>query len=253
MTETFPIEFADGRSATAVRVTTLAELPGALGALGLMPPRPTVVVVGGAGGLEEADLDRLRSLFTEAIVPAIQAHHAAGVDGGTLSGVMRLFGETRAAAGAGFPLVGVAAEGTVLLPGDACSGDVCSGGQAELETRHSHFVIVPGDQWGDESPWIARAATILAGGAPSITVLINGGQIALDDVERSREAGREVIVIEGSGRSADALTAALAGATADDRAAEIAARGGLRPVRADDPAGLARALSAALGGVQEAL
>lgn len=244
MTEPFPIEFAANRTATAVRVATTDELPGALGALRLIPPFPTIVVVGGAGGLREGDFERLRSLFADAIVPVIREYGAAGVDGGTLSGVMRLFGETRVASGGGFPLVGVVAEGTVRLPGTVGSDD-----RAELEPRHSHFVIVPGDEWGDESSWIARLATILAGPAPSITVLINGGEIALDDVQRSLDAGREVIVIEGSGRSADALAAALAGTATDDRVEAIAARGGLRLVRADDPAGLARALSAALGVV----
>ena len=246
MTEPFPIAFTDGASATAVRVSTPGQLPGALGALGLIPPRPTIVVVGGAGGLEEADLDRLRLLFADAIVPVIHAHHGAGVDGGTLSGVMRLFGETRAAAGVGFPLVGVVAEGTVRLPGAVEPKGGGSDVQAELEPRHSHFVIVPGKEWGDESPWIARVATILARDAPSVTVLINGGQIALDDVEHSIEAGREVIVIEGSGRSADVLATAVTGTATDDRAEAIATRGGLRLVRADDPAGLARALSAVL-------
>ena len=53
-----------------------------------------------------------------------------------------------------------------------------------LEPHHTYFVIVPGDDWGAESPWIARTATVLAGAAPSITGLVNGGQIAYADVQR---------------------------------------------------------------------
>jgi hypothetical protein len=241
MTESTPkpaIEFPDGNTAMAVRVSGRDELPGALTELGLVPPRPVVVVIGGAGGFEESDIERLRSLFAQAIVPVLGEHHAVGVDGGTSAGVMSLFGETRAAAGADFPLLGVVAEGTVALPGDPTSAE-----RAELEPNHSHFILVPGDQWGDESPWIADAATTLAAHVPSVTVLINGGQIALRDVEASVDVGREVIVIEGSGRTADALAAALAGTPTDPRAAAVAARGAMRSLPADDPARLAATLA----------
>lgn len=241
MTESFQLVFPDSRVATAARVASPAELPAALGALGLARPRPSLVVVGGAGGLGESDLDRMRPLFAAAIVPVLWEHGGVGVDGGTRSGVMRLFGEARAAAGAGFPLVGVVAEGTARLPGEPGPDE-----RAALEPGHTHFVVVPGDQWGDESPWIADVATALSGAAPSVTVLVNGGQIALDDVEHSLDAGREVVVVAGSGRAADALAAALDGAAADRRAAELAGRGGIHSVPADDPAGLARSLSAAL-------
>src|SRR5271156_2207743 len=43
-----PIELAGAGSAPAVRVTDLKELRAALDVLGLDPPRPTVIVVGGA-------------------------------------------------------------------------------------------------------------------------------------------------------------------------------------------------------------
>ncbi len=238
MIEAFPISFTDGDTATAVRVDERGQLPAALAALGLGSPRPTVVVIGGAGGLDAADVERLRCLFAEAIVPVIDDHHAAGVDGGTAAGVMQLFGETRAAAGAGFPLIGVAAEGTVHLPAQRTSGE-----EADLDSHHSHFILVPGHHWGDESPWIAAAATTLAADAPTVTVLINGGKIALHDVEASIAAGRQVIVMKGSGRAADALAAALAGTPTDPRAAALATRGGMRTLPDDDPARLAAALA----------
>ena len=153
----------------------------------------------------------------------MQQRAAVGVDGGTLSEVMRLFGEAYSALAATFPLVGVAAVGTVQLPGEQPHQDDA----AVLEPHHTHFVLVPGDDWGAESPWIARTATILAGDAPSITVLINGGQIAYSDVERSVQAGREVLVIDGSGRTADVIAAAVSGVT------DVRAGIGGRRLRAD--------------------
>jgi hypothetical protein len=204
VTSPFRVELADAGSAPAMHVTDANKLRAALDVLGLHPPRPTVVVVGGAAGLEEARMDGLRPVFGVGIVPVMEKYRAVGVDGGTRSGVMRLFGEARAATQATFPLVGVVASGSVKLPQEQGGRHV----ETLLEPNHTHFVIVPGKKWGAEAPWIARTATVLAGVAPSITVLANGGQIAYSDVQRSVEMGRPVFVIASSGRTADVFVGA---------------------------------------------
>lgn len=238
MTAPLRYEFADGLVARAMEVDDAAALPAAVSALGLDPPRPTVTVVGGAGGLDETSLENLRSIFLTGIVPVLQQYNAAAVDGGTLSGVMRLIGETRAQLGASFPLVGVAAAGTVRLPDRPARPDV----DTVLEPHHTHFIIVPGDEWGAESPWIAQTTTVLAGGGPSVTVLINGGEIAYADVERSVQALRRVVVVAGSGRTADAIAGALVGKISDDRAERLAGTGLIDTVPLDEPAALAALL-----------
>lgn len=243
MTTPLRYEFPDGLVACAMEVDDPAALPAAVSALGLQPPRPTLTVVGGAGGLEETDLDTLRSIFLSGIVPVLQRHNAAAVDGGTFSGVMRLIGEARAQFGASFPLVGVAAAGTVRLPGRPARPGV----DTVLEPHHTHFVIVPGDEWGTESPWIAKVAGVLAGGRPSVTLLINGGEIAFADVERSVQALRRVVVVVGSGRTADAIAGALTGEIADERAARLVRTGLIDTVPLDDPAALATLLDDVIG------
>ena len=236
-------DFPDGFAARAVEIIDVEDLHSAVDILGLEPPRPTVVVVGGAGGLDEADIDRLRPIFASGIVPVLERHQAAAVDGGTLAGVMRLCGEARASLGASFPLVGVAAAGTVQLPGRPPSPD----GGAALEPHHSHFLIVPGDKWGAEAPWISHTATVLAGSSPSVTVLVNGGHIAYDDVERSVQDGRRVVVVAGSGRTADTLADTLDGAESAERAQALTDSGLISSVPVDQPAALADALGAILG------
>jgi len=84
---------------------------------------------------------------------------------------------------------------------------------------------VPGSAWGDESAWIAETATQLASGAPSVTVLINGGEVTWEDARQSIRAGRLVITIAGSGRTADLLAAGLRGDPTDDRAKALIASG----------------------------
>jgi hypothetical protein len=241
MTTPFSLHFADGQEATAVRVQRDGELPAALAALGLKAPRPVAVISGGADRLDPADQDRLRPLFGSGLVPALASLGAAAIDGGTWSGVMRLLGEARSAADAGFPLIGVAAAGTVTLPGDQPSRD-----RAMLDPDHTHFVLVPGDHWGAESGWITRVATELAGDAATATVVINGGEIAYSDIQRSLAAGRPVITVAGSGRIADQLAAALEGGPADERAVALVKSGLVQAVPADGPARLASVLTSVL-------
>lgn len=229
-------------AAVCVRVDVPDDLPAALAAGGLSNPRPVLVLVGGAGGLSPAEQARLTPLFVHGLVPAVERSGAAVVDGGTDSGVMRLLGEARAASRGQFPLVGVVAEETVRLPDGGAARDDA----ADLEAHHTLFVVVPGADWGSEAPWIQRTATQLARTAPSMTVLVNGGDIAFGDAFLSVEASRPVLVIAGSGRSADLIAAALRGETADARARDLAASHLVSQVDVDDPEALCAAVTRAL-------
>jgi SLOG in TRPM, prokaryote len=177
-------------------VASADELEPALHSLGLGFGVPVVVVVGGAEGVSAADAATIRTAFADAVLPAAASAGATIVDGGTSSGVMRLLGEEHGASGVRTPLVGVVVE---RLARDDPS---------LLDPGHTHFVLVPGEDWGDESAWLAAVARTLAGDAATVTLLANGGDIALRDVARSVEDARPVIVLAGSGRTADELAAA---------------------------------------------
>jgi hypothetical protein len=193
------VTFPGGHTARLARVADPAGLPAALSGMGLNPPRPALVLVGGAAGLDlEYETTKTLDVLFRAMAQAVGDAKGVVVDGGTASGVMRLMGQARAALGATFPLVGVAAEGTVALPGQK---------GMPLEPHHTHFILVPGNQWGDESPWIAQAATVLTGGVPSLTLLVNGGDVSRQDVALSMATGRPVLVVAGTGRLADELAA----------------------------------------------
>jgi len=59
---------------------------------------------------------------------------------------------------------------------------------------------------------MADLANLLADGKPSVTVLINGGKVTWLDAWESVKAGRPVLVIAGTGRTADELAGAIRGA-----------------------------------------
>jgi hypothetical protein len=238
------LEFGGGHAARVARPRQFADVTAAVTGLGLRGQRPVLVVVGGAAGLDEDGKDRLFSLFSRALIPLAVARQAVVVDGGTNSGVMQLLGRARAAAGASFPLVGVAAEKMVILPGDRAE----PADRAALEANHSHFVLVPGSSWGDESPWLSRVATEIAGTAPSATILINGGEIAFQDVAHSLEADRPVLAIAGTGRTADRIAAAVNDDPTDEQATRLANSPLVGAVSwAEDPAAVRVALEELMG------
>jgi hypothetical protein len=211
----FPLTLPDGALASAVRVDREDQLGAAAAALGLSGP--VLVVVGGADRMDDRDLDRAEPLFREVLAPFADQRGAIVIDGGTDSGVMQLIGRVRSSSS--FPLVGVvAAELAVERPDSESDA-------APLEPNHSHFLFVPGTEWGDESPWLARFASVVADGRRSATVLVNGGDVTLSDAEQSVGAGRRVIAVSGSGGTADAIAAAARGDANDRRVRDLAASG----------------------------
>jgi hypothetical protein len=222
------------------RVTEPGDVPAALKALDITAGRPVLVLVGGAGGMSPARMTALAGAVGQ-IIRALGDWGAAVVDGGTDSGVMRVIGQARSTAGASFPLVGVAAEGTVILPGARPAPDA-----APLDPHHTQIILVPGNTWGDESPWLSRVAAAIAGGRPSVTLVVNGGEITYGDIEHSLEARRPVIILAGTGRTADAIAAAAHGRDGDPRAARVAAFPGTRVVPLGDPAALRSAIGSVL-------
>jgi hypothetical protein len=199
-----------------------------------------MVLVGGAGGMGEPHLRAISRLFREFVIPALDRWQVVVVDGGTDAGVMRLIGRERKAAHASFPLVGVAAAGTVSPSARIRPTD------ADIEPNHPLVLLVPGVNWGDESPWLASVATEIAAGAPSATLLINGGDIAYEDVGHSLAASRPVVVVAGSGRASDEIGAAFGGESSDERAVSLVGSTLIRISSLGAPASVTNALAQAL-------
>ena len=198
----------DNRQALKVEINSPNQIHQALQELALERRQPVIVIIGGAGGVREEDKAPIRLALTT-IATVAAASRAAIIDGGTESGVMATIGQIKAENGYDFPLIGVTAEGTTRWP-ERKIGPLKKLSMNKrvyrLDSNHSHFVVVPGRKWGDESIWISNIATHLAGDQPSIAVLINGGEISRDlDVPNNLQAGRTVLVIDGTGRAADQL------------------------------------------------
>jgi hypothetical protein len=162
-----------------------------------------VFLSGGASKMTPEDERRLLAMFG-ALAEVAKARRIAVGDGGTEAGIMRAAGEARRRSGDAFHLIGIAP-----------AGEIPPAGQTPIDPNHSHLVAVrdpqarPGEGFGTETATMYRVFAALADGRPSVTVVANGGGITLREVEANVRAGRRLILIEGSGRAADALVSLL--------------------------------------------
>jgi hypothetical protein len=181
-----------------------SNLAQAIGELGLKGGYPVIVLIGGE--IEEHRRDVTRQAI-QAIAKTAEDMNAVIIGGGTDMGVMAEIGQIRSQNGYKFPLVGVTPEELVTWPGGPLNTKFLWLGKErwQLESHYSHFILVPGSQFGDESPWISDAAILLSKGHQSVTILINGGEVSRKDIEVSLENDRPVIVLSNTGRLADEL------------------------------------------------
>jgi hypothetical protein len=181
-----------------------SELPQAISELHLKDQYPVIVLIGGR-------IDQKNAAMTQQAVQTIsqlaQELGAAVICGGTNIGIMSEIGHTRRRNHHKFPLVGIAPAELVTWPRGPKSTKFLWWGKQrwQLESQYSHFILVPGNHFGDESPWIIDTATLLSRSQRSVTILINGGEVSRKDIELSLKSGRPVIVLGRTGRLADEL------------------------------------------------
>jgi hypothetical protein len=163
-----------------------------------------VFLSGGASKMREEHQKQLMAMF-EALTPVAKGGRRIAVgDGGTEAGIMEAAGHARRASGNAFPLIGVAP-----------AREIPPRGQTPIDPNHSHIVAVDNpaapakDSWGSETDTMYWLFAKLAEGRPSVAIVANGGGITLNEVEANVRAGRRIILIEGSGRAADALVSLL--------------------------------------------
>ncbi len=181
-----------------------SDLAQAIGKLGLEGGHPVIVLIGGE--IEEQQLDVTRQVI-QVIAKTAEDMKAVVICGGTDMGVMAEIGQVRSQNGYEFPLVGVTPEELVTWPGGPTNMKVLWLGKErwQLASHYSHFILVPGNEFGVESQWIGDIAILLSEGHQSVTILINGGDVSRKDIEVSLEDGRPVIAVSDTGRLADEL------------------------------------------------
>jgi hypothetical protein len=170
-----------------------------------------IFLSGGASKMREDHQRQLLEMFAALALIAKSGRRIAVGDGGTQAGIMEAAGHARRASNNAFPLIGVAP-----------AGEVPPRGTTPIDPNHSDVVAVDNpsapskDSWGSETDTMYWLFAKLAEGRPSVAIVANGGGITLTEVEANVRAGRHIILIEGSGRAADALVSLLRKTQASD-------------------------------------
>jgi TRPM family ion channel len=188
------ISLQGDHTAKAAHVSDNNEINKALGELRIPHPKNVIVLVGGAGGIGWLDKFPMRKAI-KIVASLAEQTQSVVVDGGTQAGIMTEIGKQRKHHKFSFPLIGVVFDSLLMKKTS----------QSILDPNHTHFFLIPGSNWGDESVWISRIATQIAGDKNSITVLVNGGQISKTDVGYSVLEDRPTFVMRGTGRMADEI------------------------------------------------
>ena len=184
-----------GVTVGGVNITDQKEIQPALVQLEIPHPNPVIVLVGGAGGIGWWDKFPVNKAI-RIIARLAEVTQSVVVDGGTQAGIMTEIGKQRRRNRFSFPLIGVVFDSLLMTEKP----------ESILDPNHTHFFLIPGKNWGDESAWISKIATVIAGDRKSITILVNGGKISRTDVGYSLLENRPAFVMRGTGRMADEIT-----------------------------------------------
>ena len=223
VSKAFTIPFtAQQTNPRAVYATADADPAQVCQALQLPGGGQAIAVMGGAALMEDDSTRTIRSGLEDGLARFAQDHAVTIVDGGTAAGVMELLGVARARRGYTFPLVGVTVAGHVAFPGHPADSD-----HALLDPWHSHFALVEGDEFGEESDLLAGITLSIASGGKALGMVINGGAIVKREAH-ARATGPlrlPLLVLTDSGRFADELTDAHANGSSDPVLNAILAQG----------------------------
>jgi SLOG in TRPM, prokaryote len=210
--QAFTIQFNDTQIARAASVSDHAPSQEVIALLGLQRAPAAITIHAGAAGASPEIVNDLHAMFHDELAPLANRYGIAMLDGGTASGVVGMMGVARQAINGTFPLIGVAPLGQVTFPGYEVFAGPNS--HSPLEPNHTHFALVDGNEWGDES-WILINLTRQLS-LRRIVLVINGGDIVRQEALMHAQAGNDLLVMAGSGRVSDEIVKAIADGKSDD-------------------------------------
>jgi hypothetical protein len=199
------ITFPNHKTARVVEASANVAARDIINALNIKPPNAMILIFGGAANnLEPSSNSYLEQIF--AYIAQLAADiDGLIIDGGTESGVMKLMGQKVAQIQSNPPqILGIAPMGKVTSP----EGEVkeIADDTASLEPNHSHFVLIQGNRWGDETDKMFE----IIGALPdepiqTVVILAGGGEISKKEILHSVRHGLPIIVIENTGKLADEI------------------------------------------------
>jgi hypothetical protein len=196
------IMFDNRNTAQLIKPTLTASTKDISQALRLTSPSALVLVI----GVGDVTGNGLSSLLGDILPGIVVDIDALVVDSGVERGAGSRIAAGIALRRAGRSVLGIAPAGLVTYPG-ADEKRAASTASTSLDSNHTHFVLVDGDAFGDESDIKLDLVKYLAGEKPVIAVLAGDGAGARKELLRVVKQSWPIVVLEGSGELPDEISA----------------------------------------------
>ena len=191
------VEFPNGNKSSYVTVSKSVDIKATIETLALPSPRAMLIVNGGTTELDRSAAERLKKIYRH-LAKFIIDESITVVTGGTNADLFGLFGKAlRKLGGPVAPCIGVTVKGKA--------------GVDRLETNHTHFILVDGDRWGDETSVMYSLIWALSNHCPSLAFFAGGGEITIKEMHQNVVQNREMVFLAGAGALTDNIIAAKAG------------------------------------------
>jgi hypothetical protein len=200
------VEFPNGNKSRCVTVPQNADIETTIEILNLPSPRALLIINGGTADLDRSAAVRLKKIY-KYLAKFIIDEEITIVTGGTNAELFLLFGKALRKFGDPVaPCIGVTVKGKT--------------GYDRLETNHSHFILVEGDHWGEETSVMYNLISVLSNHCPSLAFFAGGGEIAIKEMLQNVDQNREMIFLEGLGGLTDEIIAAKTSVRQSDKRIE---------------------------------
>src|SRR6476620_1081412 len=177
-------------------------------------PKSIILIFGGASGnLDTSDTSiTILHQILDDVLQYASDNDAIIIDGGTKSGIMEIVGQRTSELEQNKKpvLLGVVPAGLISL--SKSTGEVIKDVDVEdndkviLDANHSHFVLVEGNRWGDETSKLFDIAIALAKeDIPVVAFLAGGGEISKKEMLFCINQNWPIIVIKKTGYLADEI------------------------------------------------
>lgn len=186
--------------------------------LRLSKPKSIILIFGGASGNLDTSDTSITILYQilDDVLQYAADNDAIIIDGGTKSGIMEIVGQRASKIEQSKKpiILGVAPAGLISLINSTKQEDNYKNegdndrenDKVLLDPNHSHFVLVEGDKWGDETIKLFEIASSLStNDIPIVALLAGGGRISKKEILFCINQNWPVIVIEKTGYLADEI------------------------------------------------
>jgi len=193
------ITFPNGRQATLVETLPSATASELIAKLGLQKSKAVILILGGTD-IPNAELQaRLLQLFSRGLARAVVENGALIIDGGTKSAAIKALDKALIDGARKVSLLAVVNDSQITYDADDASG------REVLDSNHTHFVAVKSASSDSEMNTMYGIAEEISQDIPILTMLVNEGSVARDEVVRSVRKEWPILVVGGSGGFADEI------------------------------------------------